>query len=245
MEPTPASKELLKENAIAVVIPCYNVERHITDVVNTIPDYVRWIIAVNDCTPDNGGDVLEELSKSDERLVVITHDKNMGVGGAMKSGYVKALELEADIVIKMDGDGQMDPLYIDALIEPLISKNADFSKGNRFRDFTALRQMPLLRRMGNLGLSFMIKTASGYWNVFDPTNGYTAINKNTLKSIAFKNLDNRYFFESSMLIELYYTNAVIEDVPMKAIYADEVSGLSATKTLFEFPPKLFVAVTLP
>lgn len=229
----------LASTSIVVVIPCYKVEKHIVRVVETIPDNVEYIVAVNDSSPDATGDLLNSLAQSDKRLVVVTHEKNRGVGGAMKSGYLKAIELGADVVVKMDGDGQMDPQFLEPLVEPIVKGRADFSKGNRFRDLTALRRMPLSRRIGNLGLSFMIKAASGYWQMFDPTNGYTAVRASTLKQLDLSKVHNTYFFESSMLMELYYTNAVIEDVPMPAIYGDEVSGLSRTRVLFEFPPKLF------
>jgi hypothetical protein len=159
----------------------------------------------------------------------------------MLTGYKKSLELNSEITIKIDGDGQMDAANIPLLIKPIIQNKADFTKGNRFRDFRALKQMPMSRRIGNLGLSFMIKAASGYWNIFDPTNGYTALGIEALKSINLDKLHKRYFFESSMLIELYHANAVVYDIPMKAIYGDEVSGLSRSKTLFEFPPKLLKA----
>ncbi|MFM9050972.1 MAG: glycosyltransferase family 2 protein, partial [Bacteroidota bacterium] len=137
-----------------------------------------------------------------------------------------------------DGDGQMDPAYISALVQPIIDDRADYVKGNRFRDFRALRAMPIIRRIGNLGLSFLIKAASGYWNIFDPTNGFTAIRNETLALVNFRKLGKRYYFETSLIMELYYSNAVILDVPMKARYGNEISGLSSTKTLLEFPPKL-------
>jgi glycosyltransferase involved in cell wall biosynthesis len=227
---------------LAVVIPCYNVENHIEAVIGSIPETISWIIAVNDCSGDNTENLIIHLQKQDPRIIFIDHEANRGVGAAMLSGYKKSLELGADITIKLDGDGQMDAANIPELIKPLLEDKADFTKGNRFRDFRALKQMPLSRRIGNLGLSFLIKAASGYWNIFDPANGYTAIRNETLKNMSFTKLHNRYFFESSMLIELYHANAVVQDVPMQARYGDEVSGLSRTRTLFEFPPKLFWAM---
>ncbi|MCS3799954.1 glycosyltransferase family 2 protein [Niastella sp. OAS944] len=226
---------------ISVIIPCYNVARHIEDVINNLPDQVDYIITVNDRSPDNTESIILQLQQKNKKIIYLKHEVNQGVGGAMLSGFKKSLELNCDITLKMDGDNQMDPSYIPVLIEPLINNKADFTKGNRFRDFTALKKMPIGRRIGNLGLSFLIKAASGYWNIFDPTNGYFAIKNETLQSMNFKKIHNRYFFESSMLIELYHVNGVIQDVPMKARYGDEISGLSKTKTLFEFPPKLFAA----
>lgn len=226
---------------IAVVIPCYNVARHIEDVIRNLPDSISYIVAVNDCSKDDTETTLLKLATESKKICYIRHEVNQGVGGAMITGYKRALELNAGIIVKMDGDGQMDASYIPALIKPLLLDKADFTKGNRFRDLTALRRMPLIRRLGNLGLSFMIKAASGYWNIFDPNNGFTAIKNETLKDLDLRKIHKRYFFESSMLIRLYRVNAVVQDVPMKAKYGDEKSGLSITRTLFEFPFKLFIA----
>jgi glycosyltransferase involved in cell wall biosynthesis len=226
---------------ISVVIPCYNVAQHIEKVICRIPADINYIITVNDCSKDETECILLKLQQENKRLIYLKHEVNQGVGGAMLSGFKKALELDSDITIKMDGDGQMDHSNIHKLIKPIETGLADFSKGNRFRDFQALKNMPAFRRFGNLGLSFLIKAASGYWNVFDPTNGFIAIHKTALRNLNLDKIHKRYFFESSMLIELYYANAVICEVPMKARYGDEISGLSASKTLFEFPPKLLYA----
>jgi dolichol-phosphate mannosyltransferase len=226
---------------ISVVIPCYNVASHIEAVIGDLPADIAWIIAVNDCSSDHTAAILDRLAQADKRIICLRHEKNQGVGGAVLTGFKKSLELHSDIIIKMDGDHQMDSAYIPALIKPLVENNADYTKGNRFRDLKALRQMPVLRRIGNLGLSFCIKAASGYWNIFDPSNGFVAISNEMLQSIRLENIHKRYFFESSMLIELYYSNAVIQEIPMKARYGDEKSQLSVTRTLFEFPPKLIKA----
>lgn len=226
---------------IAVIIPCYNVSEHIESVICKVKGDVDFIIAVDDCSTDNTSCILLKLQQENKKLIFLEHDINQGVGGAMLTGFRKALELDSDIIIKMDGDGQMDHSNIPGLIKPIKEGVADFAKGNRFRDFKALRTMPAFRRFGNLGLSFLIKAASGYWNVFDPTNGFIAIHKEALSAINFSKIHKRYFFESSLLIELYYTNAVVVEVPMKARYADEKSSLSVSKTLFEFPPKLLYA----
>lgn len=226
---------------ISVVIPCYNVSKHIEDVINQLPSDVKWIIAVNDCSKDDSEKILTRLAGENKKIVLINHEVNQGVGGAMITGFKRSIELNSDITIKIDGDGQMDSSYIPALINPIFENKADYTKGNRFRDFKALKQMPVIRRIGNLGLSFCIKVASGYWNIFDPNNGFVAINNETLKAIDLKKIHKRYFFESSMLIELYHADAVIHEVPMKARYGDEVSHLSVTRTLFGFPPKLLKA----
>lgn len=226
---------------ITVVIPCYNVSKHIGDVISKLPPEVNWIITVNDCSKDDTGKVLMSLQQTNKKIVVIDHESNQGVGGAMITGFKKAIELNSDVAVKLDGDGQMDSNYLAALIKPIIDNKADYTKGNRFRDFKALRQMPVLRRFGNLGLSFMIKAASGYWNIFDPNNGFIAISNEMLRTININKIHKRYFFESSMLIELYHCDAVIQEIPMKARYGDEVSHLSLTRTLLGFPPKLLKA----
>jgi len=226
---------------ITVVIPCYNVAKHIKEVICNIPDSISYIIAVNDCSKDDTESILLKLANENKKIIYIRHEVNQGVGAAMISGYKRSIELNANITIKMDGDGQMDAAYIPALIKPLLEDKADFTKGNRFRDLKALSKMPLIRRFGNIGLSFLIKAASGYWNIFDPNNGFIAIKNETLKDLDMDKVHKRYFFESSMLIRLYRINAVVQDVPMKAKYGDEKSGLSITRTLFEFPYKLFIA----
>ncbi len=226
---------------ITVIIPCYNVAAHIEEVINNLPSSVTWIIVVNDCSKDDTGKKLGELLEKNRKLIVINHEVNQGVGGAMLTGFKKSIELNSDITIKMDGDNQMDSSYIPELIKPILENKADYAKGNRFRDLKALKQMPVIRRIGNLGLSFCIKAASGYWNIFDPNNGFIAINNNILRTLNIHKIHKRYFFESSMLIELYHADAVIQEIPMKAKYGNEVSHLSLTRTLLGFPPKLVKA----
>src|SRR5688572_17558659 len=214
----------------SVVIPCYNVASHIEAVIRGVPSFVSWIIIVDDASSDETPAIISRIAQQNEKLIYIRHQENQGVGGAMITGYKKSIELNCDITVKLDGDDQMDPVYIDSLIKPLVENKADFTKGNRFRDLRALSVMPVSRRIGNLGLSFLIKAASGYWNIFDPTNGFTAIRNETLRNMDLSKIHKRYYFETSMLIELYYANAVIQDIPIKARYGDEISGLSRTKT---------------
>src|SRR4030095_13129796 len=201
---------------ISVVIPCYNVSKHIEDVINRLPSEVNWIIAVNDRSKDDTENILSRLKDENKKVIFINHEVNQGVGGAMITGFKRSIELGSDITIKIDGDDQMDSSYIPALIKPIVENKADYTKGNRFRDLKALRQMPVIRRTGNLGLSFCIKAASGYWNIFDPNNGFVAISNEMLKTININKIHKRYFFESSMLIELYHADAVIQKIHMKS-----------------------------
>ncbi|HMV27881.1 MAG TPA: glycosyltransferase family 2 protein [Anaerolineales bacterium] len=223
---------------LAVVIPAYRTEKEILAVLQGIPTFIRHIIVVDDASPDSSADLVTAAAKKNRRILLVRHAKNQGVGGAMVTGFKKALELGAEIVIKLDGDGQMDPQYIPALITPLITGEADYAKGNRFRDFDALRQMPIVRRIGNLGLSFLTKAATGYWNIFDPTNGYFAIRAEMLAQLSLDRIDKGYYFETSMLSRLYLRDAFVQDVTIPARYRNEVSSLSIRRVLFEFPYKL-------
>ena len=222
---------------VAVIIPCYRVARHILDVVAGIPPWVTGIYAVDDCCPEKSGDLLASQCK-DPRLHILRHSANQGVGGATCTGYAAALADGFDIMVKMDGDGQMDPAFLPRLVNPILNGLADFTKGNRLFDFAALRQMPFARRFGNLGLTLLTKAASGFWHISDPTNGYTAVHRSALKLINFERLSKRYFFETSILIHLNIIRAVAVDVPIPARYGGEQSSLNVWKALFEFPPQL-------
>lgn len=229
-------------NHIAVVIPAFRVGQYIAGVIRKVPSFVQTIIAVDDHSSDDTRQVLDQLARTDQRLVVIHHGRNEGVGGATKSGYHEALRRGADVVVKMDGDGQMNPDYIERLVAPISSGQAEYTKGNRFQGWSYLQTMPLMRKIGNLGLSFLIKLASGYWNVFDPTNGFTAISAKTLQELDSERLEQGYLFESSMLVELYMLNVRIKQVPMPAVYNGAPSSLSIWKSLFEFPRYLLPAL---
>jgi dolichol-phosphate mannosyltransferase len=225
-----------------VVIPAFRVETYIVNVIAQVPSAVGTIIVVEDFSPDGTSQILDRLASKDRRLVVIHHKENKGVGGATQSGYCEALKRRADVVVKLDGDGQMNPAYIEALVGPILEGQAEYTKGNRFQDWNYVQSMPLMRRIGNLGLSFLIKMASGYWNVFDPTNGFTAISGKTLNKLNFQRLEERYLFESSMLVELYRLNARIKQVSMPSVYNGEISSLSIWRSLVEFPLYLLRAM---
>jgi len=223
---------------VAVVIPAYRVERSIEEVLRGLPETIGAIIVVDDASPDSTASRVSAVAEQDQRITLLRHEKNQGVGGAMVFGFRKAMELGAQIVIKVDGDGQMDPAYLPALIAPLVEGSADYAKGNRFRDFKSLQQMPPIRRVGNLGLSFLTKAATGYWNIFDPTNGYFAIRVEVLKQLPLDRIDKGYYFETSMLSHLYLLGACVQDVTIPARYRNEVSNLSVRRVMFEFPFKL-------
>jgi glycosyltransferase involved in cell wall biosynthesis len=221
---------------VAAVLPAYRTASSIRSVIEQIPADVRHVIVVDDASPDGVGAVVKALG--DSRVVVCTHDENRGVGAAMKTGFAKALELGADIVVKLDSDGQMDPALIPSFIAPLADGRADFTKGNRFADLTVIGAMPPLRRAGNLVLSFLVKAASGYWSLFDPCNGYLALSSDLLKDLRRDRLADRYFFEISLLCESYRASGVVVDVDMHPRYGDEISSLSPIRSLFEFSGRL-------
>jgi glycosyltransferase involved in cell wall biosynthesis len=220
----------------AVIVPCYKVAESVAAVLSAIPAGVDHVIVVDDACPQGSGD--RAATVGDPRVMVLRHAANRGVGAAMVTGYRKALELGCDICIKMDGDGQMDPARLGALVAPLEEDRADYAKGNRFRDFRALRAMPGMRLAGNSLLSFVVKAASGYWNIMDPTNGYTAIHRRVLSQLNLERLARRYFFESDMLISLNILGAVVRDVEMPARYGEEGSSLRISRVAAEFPLRL-------
>jgi dolichol-phosphate mannosyltransferase len=230
------------KHSIVAVIPCYRVEREIQSVLQSVPSYIKHIVVVDDASPDSTRDLVTASAKIDERILLLRHPSNLGVGGAMVTGYRKALELGAQVVVKIDGDGQMDMDHLPELLKPLIDGRADYTKGNRFRDFRSLQQMPFIRRVGNMGLAFLAKAATGYWHVFDPTNGFNAIRSEVLVELPYDKIDRSYYFEISMLANLYLIGAVVKDVPMPARYQGEVSSLLIHRILFEFPQKLLITL---
>jgi len=230
------SPEAVQPASVVVVIPAYRAAGSIGAVVSRIPSSVSRIVVVDDASPDGLTEVLAGLG--DPRLVVVRNAVNLGVGGAVKAGFTRALELGAEVVVKLDADGQMDPARIGELVGPILSGRADLTKGNRFRDLHRMSRMPFVRRTGNLALSYLVKVASGYWGLFDPTNGYVALSADLVRRLPFEELADRYFFEISLLCEAYLSRAVVVEVPMPPIYGDEVSSLSPARSLVEFLPRL-------
>lgn len=221
---------------LSVVIPCFKVKRHVLRVIDAIGPEVSSIYVVDDACPEGTGKHVEAECR-DGRVRVIYHDLNQGVGGATLTGYRQALQDGADIIVKLDGDGQMDPVMITKLVRPIAAGEADYTKGNRFHSIEDLQQMPSARILGNSFLSFISKFSSGYWNIFDPTNGFTAIHGAVAAKLPFDKIDRRYFFESDMLFRLNILRGVVLDIPMTARYDDEVSNLSIAKTIPEFLKK--------
>jgi glycosyltransferase involved in cell wall biosynthesis len=212
------------------------VRPQIVAVVEGVLSKVEHVFVVDDCCPDRSGELVRETFAGD-KVTVLQHRENQGVGGATVTGYEAAFAAGYEIAVKLDGDGQMDPEYIPELVRPIVAGEADYTKGNRFYHREYLTRMPNLRLVGNSALSLMAKGSSGYWNIMDPTNGYTAIHAVAAREINLAKVDRRYFFESDMLFRLNIARAVVKDVPMPAIYGTETSNLSIGQVLLEFPFK--------
>ncbi len=218
---------------IAVVIPCYRVKAHILGVLELIGKECWRIYVVDDACPEQSGKQVEKESR-DSRVTVLRHEMNLGVGGAMITGYRQAIADGADIIIKVDGDGQMDPRLIPRFAAPIQAGAADYVKGNRFYDLANLRGRPWVRILGYAALSFFSKISTGYWNLFDPTNGFTAIHARVAGKIPWAKISQGYFFESDLLFRLNTLRAVVADIPMDARYADEQSNLRVPSMISEF-----------
>jgi dolichol-phosphate mannosyltransferase len=227
---------MYSNDTIAVVIPSYRVTRHILGVIAGIGPEVNLIYVIDDACPDNSGAFVREHC-SDKRVKVIVHEKNLGVGGAVMTGYQAAIAAGAAVIVKVDGDGQMDARLIPNFIVPILAGEADYTKGNRFYDLEQLRAMPPMRLFGNAVLSLMSKVSSGYWDIFDPTNGFTAIHADAARHLPFNKISRRYFFETDMMFRLNTLHAVVVDVPMDAVYGDEVSNLKISRIVTEFMAK--------
>lgn len=221
----PAAHALSLEGAGAwLVVPCYKVRGHILRVIARTPAWFEGIVCVDDACPDNSGDFIE-AENTDPRVTVIRLPKNLGVGGATLAGYAEAVRRGGRVLVKVDGDDQMDLAYAAQLVAPILLGEADYAKGNRFTSISHLTTMPTVRVLGNAMLSFAAKLSTGYWNIFDPTNGYTALEANVARLLMTKRVSHRFFFETDLLYHLGTLRAVVRDVPMPSRYADEVSNI--------------------
>ncbi len=219
---------------IAVIIPCYKVKEKILDVLTAVSKQkVAIIYIVDDHCPENTGEYVRQHC-SDPRVLIIRHSSNQGVGAAVITGYKKAIEDGFDIFVKIDGDGQMDPELLVNFINPIMQGEADYTKGNRFFNLEDLQSMPGIRLFGNAILSFLTKLSSGYWHIFDPTNGYTAIHKNVARQLPLDKLSKRFFFETDILFRLNTLHAAVSDIPMRAQYIDETSNLKISRLIGDF-----------
>jgi glycosyltransferase involved in cell wall biosynthesis len=220
-----------RNRTIAAVVPAFREEALIGRTISTMPDYVDHIVVVDDCSPDRTSEAA--LAVGDPRVTLIRHEVNTGVGGAIITGHRKAAELGADIDVVMAGDAQMDPAYLPDLLEPIIEGGLGFAKANRFFSLKSFESMPRYRIFGNIVLSFLTKLASGYWHLFDPQNGYTAITQDTLRRLPLNRIASRYSFENDLLINLNILRVPAIDVPIPAVYGEEVSTIKLKRVVPE------------
>lgn len=222
--PGVAGPPALHDAGVWLVIPCYKVKAHILKVLARAPTWIEGIVCVDDACPEGSGDFIA-ANADDPRVVVVKLAENQGVGGATLAGYAEAERRGGRVLVKVDGDDQMDLSYVAQLVAPILLGDADYTKGNRFTSISHLQQMPTIRVLGNAALSFAAKMSTGYWNIFDPTNGFTAIEAQVAKMVRGKRISQRFFFETDLLYHLGTLRAVVRDVPIPARYADEVSNL--------------------
>ena len=218
---------------IAVVIPCYRVNDNVLRVLSALGDEVDAAYCVDDGCPTGSGRLIEEQC-DDSRVTVLYHAQNRGVGAATVTGYRAALADGADIIVKIDGDGQMDPAFVPDLVRAIRNGDADYCKGNRFFSPDYLDTMPKVRLIGNAILSFLAKLSSGYWNIFDPTNGFTAIHARVARLLPLERLATGYFFESDILFRLNTVRAVVLDMPMRSHYPSTASNLRIRSIIAPF-----------
>ena len=226
---------MYQDKSIAVVVPAYNEERLIGKTVQGIPGFVDKIIVINDASTDNTAQTVSEKAKDDRRICLLGHEANQGVGGAIATGYKKALELEMDVTVVMAGDGQMDPIDFTNIIEPIVDGTAEYSKGNRLFYGDAWQMIPHYRYLGNSFLSLLTKFASGYWHIADSQSGYTAISLIALKRLNLDNIYKGYGIPNDLLIRLNQYDFRVRDVHIKPVYnIGEKSGIR----LIRFIPRI-------
>jgi glycosyltransferase involved in cell wall biosynthesis len=208
---------------VAALVPAFNEAAHVGDVVRDMPECVDHIIVVDDASSDNTSDVVSAVG--DPRVRLVRHETNQGLGASLIDAHLMAIDLKADISVVMAGDGQMDPAYLPRLLDPIVDGTADFTKGNRFFSVQSFDGMPSHRIFGNVVLSFMTKLATGYWNLFDPQNGYTAISREAQSKIAWADVARDYTFENDVLARLGLARARVLDIDIPARYGTEVSDI--------------------
>lgn len=222
---------MYKGATISAVVPAYKEELMIATVIETMPAFVDHIVIVDDCSPDATSDVVR--ASTDPRVHLIRHEVNQGVGGAIITGHKAAMDLGSEVNVIMAGDAQMDPAYLPALLDKVTDEGFGFAKANRFFAPESFEGMPRYRVFGNITLSFMTKLASGYWHLFDPQNGYTAVRTEVLERVPLDHVARRYSFENDLLIHLNILQVPAVDVPIPAVYGEEVSSIKLSSVIPE------------
>jgi glycosyltransferase involved in cell wall biosynthesis len=222
---------------IGVVVPAYNEEGFVGEVIETVPSLVDRVYVIDDCSTDGtwaeiqrAKERTEEMAVTDggpgdEFVVAIQHEKNRGVGGAIKTGYLAARDDGIDVVAVMGGDGQMNPDELDRIVEPIVEGRADYVKGNRFIGQGDPDEMPRFRYVGNRILTYLTKIASGYWGIGDPQMGYTAISREAIGAADVEDMYEFYGYCNDLIVRLSANDRRIVDVPVELIYGEEESHI--------------------
>ena len=219
---------MYKQKTIAVVVPAYNEEKLIGQVISTMPSYVDKIIVVDDESTDRTSEIVKTFDE-DSRIILLRHEVNRGVGASIATGYRRAVEEEADIVAVMAGDRQMDPEHLPELLDPIVEGTADYTKGNRLLSPYFRKNMPGLRLFGNGILTFLTKVSSGYWHIMDTQNGYTAISRKALSSLDLDSVYQGYGYCNDILIKLNVFKLKVRDIDIPAVYGEEESKIKLPK----------------
>ena len=223
---------MYQKKTVAVVVPAHNESKMIHLVVEGMPDFVDRIVIVDDKSADNTVEVVKKLAEVHPRILLIEHEVNQGVGGAIRTGYIWARDNDIDATVVMAGDNQMHPDDLPALLQPIVDDIVDYSKGNRLITGEAWEKIPRIRYLGNATLSFLTKIASGYWHIADSQSGYTVINKRSLNRIPLEEIYPRYGVPNDILVTLNIHSLRVKDVPIQPIYASETSDLKIHKIIF-------------
>lgn len=230
---------MYKKLSVGVAVPAYNEERLIEKTLTTMPDFVDYIVVINDCSKDNTLSIIKKLQKKDVRIHLINNKVNRGIGYGVTLGLKKAAELGSDRVAVMAGDAQMDPNQLSPMLDAMTKRDLDFIKANRFMHFDALRSMPNHRRIGNIIVTILTKFATGYYSIFDTQNGYVVYSDDVIARMPWHMIGNRYEFENTILIGLSIIDAKIGDFPMPAIYGEETSTIKLFSTTMRVLKSLF------
>ena len=227
---------------VGCVVPCFKGGSRTVDLVRDLVTIVDMIVIVDDNCPQNTGDLIKNKCKS-TKVTILKNIRNEGVGFSAKKGFVFLMDQGCDIVVKIDADGQIKPDLIPHLIRPLLLGKSEAAKGNRFTSLDNIIKMPKIRIIGNLGLSFLNKLSTGYWELFDPTNGFVAFKSSALGRIRLKKVDNRYFFESDLLFQCALAQITFSQLSMRSVYEGEISSLNPIKEVTNFAGKHLMNLT--
>ena len=225
---------IVNEAKVGCTIPCFKGGENTIKVIKTALNFVDLVVLVDDKCPFNTGEKVKKLFTDDQKVKVLFNKENIGVGGSTKKGINYLLSNNCEIIVKVDADGQINPELIPRLINPLIYGEFDAAKGNRFSSLDHVLSMPPIRLIGNLGLSFLNKLSTGYWELFDPTNGFIAFKNSAIEKVRLDKVDNRYFFESDLLFQCSLQNINFTQLSMRSKYSNEISSLKPIGEIFRF-----------